>query len=654
MAAAFHQFLFYNETTFGGLVIGLFAIATLQVMSHIMTQKKARRIYYPIIIAIIGFVGAGLFYLIDPSLFNVLIDKFKTLAPSSHTMTIMEAQPLLTGLHMSNLTNHRIWSYFTTGLIMVPVAFLMITSSAMRNSKIGKWSFFSWLGIAALTVIIDQVTSMPWQMYMVEGLAIIALYVCFEKSSDKIILLLWSFVTLLALLSQTRYAYYYAINVALLSSYTLWKMPGWISSSFRLTSRSWLWLVGWTAPIIITLIIDKTTFISVPSIIYIIEGIAIIVWIAYKALSPGLKENPIADKRKARAAKKRGEAPIEQNAFRYLKPKYLAVTLSIIVIFSLTVYPNLIYGTYDHNEWSPKQSATLYLPYHPYGPNTDWYEALTWMKNNTPDPFGNDSFYYSLYKAPADGQPYAYPASAYGVMSWWDYGHWITRIAHRLPNANPFQGGIGGTASNGSIIPGASTFMTAQDEATASSIMDTLDSRYVAIDYETAWAKYHTMIVWSGKNESDFYEAWYQDSITGEISTHQTSSTGNVYMLFYPAYYQSMCARLYNFGAGAAVPNNSTWVLSYTEETDTNGGKFKKLTSAANNGNPFSTYEEAAAFINDHPGYVIVGTNPFVSPIPLESLKEYKLIHSSPSVVIQSDDTSISYVEIFEYTSYAK
>jgi asparagine N-glycosylation enzyme membrane subunit Stt3 len=334
----------------------------------------------------------------------------------------------------------------------------------------------------------------------------------------------------------------------------------------------------------------------------------------------------------------------------------LAVTLSVIVIFSLTIYPNLIYGTYDHNEFSPKQSATLYLPYHPYGPNTDWYEALTWMKGNTPDPFGDDSFYYSLYQKPAAGETYDYPDSAYGVMSWWDYGHWITRIAHRIPNANPFQSGIGGTASNGSIIPGASTFMTAQDEETASSIMDSLDSRYVVIDYETAWPKYHTMVVWSGKNESDFYEYWYRDPATDQLRMYENPdpSLSPEILLFLPSYYQSMCARLYNFGTEAVVPASSTWVISYTWQTSENGEHYKVLTDVANNQTAFATYEEAAAFINANPGYVIVGTDPFVSPIPLEALKEYKLIHSSPGIVVQIGNTNISYVNIYEYTGYKK
>jgi len=341
--------------------------------------------------------------------------------------------------------------------------------------------------------------------------------------------------------------------------------------------------------------------------------------------------------------------------FKYLRPRYVSIALSIVIIFFLTVYPNLIYGTYNSNGWSPKNSATLFLPYHPYGPNGDWHEALTWMKDNTPDPFGNPDAYYDLYTTPASGESYDYPESAYGVMSWWDYSHWITRIAHRLPNANPFQGGIGGPGPNGSVIPGASIFMTAQNESYASEIMDVLDSRYVVIDYETAWPKYHTMITWSGKNQSDFYENWYRES-NGELRWYENPDPklSPEIQIFYPTYYQSMCARLYNFGTEAVVPNNSTWVLSYTWQTTENGERYKLLTDVANNQTPFATYEEAAAFIKDHPGYVIVGTNPFVSPIPLEALQEYKPIHFSPSIVIQNGNTSLYYVEIFEYTGYKK
>ena len=604
MSSIFSRFLIFSDFMFVALVMGTLAICALSALSLIMSHRKIRRIYYPIAIVVLGFIGAGLFYLIDPSTFNSTVGRLSTFVPSSRLLTIMEAQPLLTGFNMSHLMDHRVWSYFTTGLFMVPTAFLIIIYSAVKREKLGKWLFVAWIGIVMLTVIVDQMTSMPWQIYVVEGMAIIALYSYFEKSSTRIILLVWCFLTLLLLIAQTRFAYYFAINVALLSGYLLWRIPGWITQILS--------LLHW-------------------------------------------KEAHIEDKGKTRAERKRAKAKEEQPTFRYLRPKYVSGALSIVIIFFLTVYPNLIYGTYNHNGWSPKNSATLYLPYHPYGPNEDWHEALTWMKDNTPDPFGNPDFYYDLYTAPAPGESYAYPASAYGVMSWWDYGHWITRIAHRIPNANPFQSGIGGLGPNGSVIPGASIFMTAQDEATASWVMDELDSKYVVIDYETAWPKYHTMIVWSGKNESDFYENWYRES-NGELRCYENPNPklSPEIQVFYPAYYQSMCARLYNFGTEAVMPNNSTWVISYTWQTTENGERYKLLTDVANNQTPFATYEEAATFIKDHPAYVIVGTNPFVSPIPLEALQEYKPIHFSPSIVIQNGNTSLSYVEIFEYTGYKK
>jgi len=687
MISPFSKFLLFGKPMYIALPICVLAVCFCSGISRVMSHLRIKLIYYPIAIVVLIFIGVGFLYLIDKSLYHSLIDQFNYLKPHATSMTIMEAQPFFGDFHVSNLIGHRAWSYFTTGLFLTPIAFLIIIYSAYKKHPIGKWLFLGWIVIILLTVVIDQKTAMPWQLYAAEGIIALLLYSFLENSSTKIILLIWSFLIVWALLTQTRFAYYSAINVVLLSSYIIWKMPGWISSVFRYTSKRWAWLACWITVIIIILIIDKRTFISLPKIIYVLEGIALAAWIGYKALLTEPKTKSVADKRKDRAAKKRGEHFEKQKELRYLKPGLICALLSVIVIFSITIYPNFIYGgTYDQHRYSdqpcynlsntdfcPSCAASLYLPYHPYGPNSDWYEALAWMRSvnsstgqlNTPDPFGEDalyingsdypnSFYYSLYQKPASGETYDYPDSAYGVMSWWDYGHWITRIGRRLPNANPFQSGIGGTAPDGTIVPGASIFMTAQNETEASSIMDALDSRYVAIDYETAWPKYHTMIVWSGKNETDFYENWYREP-NGELRwyEHPDPNREPEITLFYTAYYQSMCARLYNFGTQAVVPNNSTWVISSTWQTSKNGERYKVLTDVAND-KPFATYEEAVEYIQNHPGYVIVGTHPFVSPIPLEPLNEYRLIHSSPSTVIRIGNTICYYVEIFEYTGYKK
>ncbi|MGB7531951.1 MAG: hypothetical protein WA977_03085 [Halobacteriota archaeon] len=94
-------------------------------------------------------------------------------------------------------------------------------------------------------------------------------------------------------------------------------------------------------------------------------------------------------------------------------------------------------------------------------------------------------------------------------MSWWDYGHVITLYAHRIPNSNPFQGGIGGTNENGSISPGACTFFVSSNEEEANWILDELGTRYVISDLEMAdaWGicswlgrtpKFGAITVWAG------------------------------------------------------------------------------------------------------------------------------------------------------------
>ena len=70
----------------------------------------------------------------------------------------------------------------------------------------------------------------------------------------------------------------------------------------------------------------------------------------------------------------------------------------------------------------------------------DWFDASEWMRYNTPEP---DLDYYELYEIPEDGV-WQYGPNDYGVMSWWDYGHVIEYVAQRIPNANPYQQGIGG------------------------------------------------------------------------------------------------------------------------------------------------------------------------------------------------------------------
>jgi len=168
-------------------------------------------------------------------------------------------------------------------------------------------------------------------------------------------------------------------------------------------------------------------------------------------------------------------------------PRYLAKNagyiLLAILLVAILVYP-----------WGPAPLALKQAKY-TGGPGAQWYNSLEWMRYNTPDPAPDPAVfsYYGPYVRPPRGEPYPYPDTAYGVMSWWDYGFWIETIGHRIPNANPFQSGVGGGEEQ---RPGAATFFTAESEAEANEIADTLGVKYVVSDVEMATGKFHAIAAW--------------------------------------------------------------------------------------------------------------------------------------------------------------
>jgi len=274
---------------------------------------------------------------------------------------------------------------------------------------------------------------------------------------------------------------------------------------------------------------------------------------------------------------------------KFMQPRgaWIRVIVVGIAIFFLVLYPNI-----GKVEVLAKQQYIM---------TRGWYNSMLWLKDNSPEPFGDPDFYYELYP-PRD--EFEYPETAYGVMSWWDYGYFIMQIAHRIPNANPGQTGA----------REAGKFFTAQNETAANQVADELGVKYVVIDNAMATGKFYAMVDWAGGNLSDFYDYYYQPAQDG----------GQWGMLYYPGYYNSTVARLYHFDGQAVTPAESI-VISYEEKSIGEGGAYKEIT----NGWTFSTYEEAQAFVGNQTSgnYRIVGTNPSKSPVPLEELASYERVY---------------------------
>lgn len=491
------------------LIIALLAPALLSIISRLMTRREVKPAYYPLTLIALGLASLAIFHVVNPSLLGTMVAQFSIFTPARASLTVLEVQPIL----------------FPGGDFSLSVAWGSFTTS-----------FF--LGFISLGILI---------------------YFTIKRGeADKTLFLVWSLMVLAATLGQRRFAYYFAVNVALLAGYF-----------------SWL----------------------------------ILQFAGFKELIAEPVETPrIVKKKKAKVKKRR------KGGFRITTSHIYMAFGVIFIVYLLAFFPKWDNCTVRMSIATASQAQ--------FAPSNAWCESLSWLKDNTADPFGDPDFYYQLHET-----PFHYPDTAYGVTAWWDYGYWIARIGHRIPNSNPAQAGAG-------IV--AKLFIT-QDEDSASGITNKLNSKYVVIDHATATVKFHALPAWAARSEEEFYDVYYLP---------QNSKLAPV-LLFYPEYYRSLVIRLYNFDGSEVIPQSST-VISYKERISREGEPYKEITSSQS----FPSYEEAEAYVlsQESDNYRIVSNNPFISPVPLEALEHYKLIHSSETSMMQPGVGMISEVKIFEYT----
>jgi len=469
-----------------------------------------------------------------------MLGAFGIFVPSEVARTTIEVQPLLSP--QGDFSTRVAWGNFTTSFFLV------------KGWPIPGLSLISLLFLIFLKPLFVK-----------------------RVSAEEVLLVVWSLVILAATLGQRRFAYYFAVNVVLLTSY-----------------------LSVLVYYVIRYIIDylgskRTDYMSWQ----------ILEFAGFKELMTRPVElSSRAERKRARLEKGREARPTIN---------YTSIFLWVIVIFFLVFFWNIHWAT-----TTAKQAR--------FAPTDGWMSSLTWLKENTPDPFGNPNYYYELREPLPPGGSYNYPESAYGVTAWWDYGYWISRIAHRLPNANPSQDPV--------AITNVAAFFLSQDENSAEEIIQELDSSYIIIDYLTATGKFWAVATWLEREPTEFFDIYYLPQ----------ENTQRQYI--YPEYYRSLSIRLYNFD-GKAVTPESTLVISYQERVSNDGKVFKEVTSEKE----FDSYEEAEAYLlsQESANYRIVSDNPFVSPVPLEALKHYKLIHGSDFGVVVPDAGKVPEVKIFEY-----
>ena len=170
-----------------------------------------------------------------------------------------------------------------------------------------------------------------------------------------------------------------------------------------------------------------------------------------------------------------------------------------------------------------------------------------------------------------------------------------------------------------------------------------------------ATGKFYAMAEWAGRSANEFYQGYF-----APVSSDALQPV----VLYYPTYYNSTVARLYNFDGEAVVPSaNSTIDISWEWKTGKellNSG-YKVIIYSVDRVVPinegaqynvivgyqfFSSYEEAETYVSAQQSgnYDIGGLNPFATIVPLEELSSYERVYPDPEVT-----TSTTTVKIFEY-----
>ncbi|RJT05322.1 oligosaccharyl transferase, archaeosortase A system-associated [Halococcus sp. IIIV-5B] len=276
-----------------------------------------------------------------------------------------------------------------------------------------------------------------------------------------------------------------------------------------------------------------------------------------------------------------------------------------------------------------------------------WDGALEWLNTSTPaeGTYGgadNEMGYYERYDRTDD---FDYPDGSYGVMSWWDYGHWITVLGHRIPVANPFQ----------QNAHEAANFLLAPNESRANQIATTPEGegdRYVMIDWrmgDVAGGALYTVPY-----------TWYNDgpiSLADDVFVVANQTSGSQFVAYNQRHYETMRTRLYAFHGSAIEPEPV--VIDYDTTQATSSGVQARVTSGNHpTVREFDTMSDARAYVRNDSTSQIGGVGKY-SEEYVPALQHYRLVNATEtsgllssqsfyqSLINQNQSTGLSPNELY-------
>lgn len=419
-----------------------------------------------------------------------------------------------------------------------------------------------------------------------------------SRDTRFIFLLVWSILMAIATIQHRRFEYYFAINFALLSGVAV----------------SWIFSTFWG---------DVLSYLRSKYQNHTVSG---------QGLPDTDEKEKSHDRKKSHKKAYLTKELGKKNKRRRENLNFL--TLLKILAISLTVLFAALFVVYTVNNDlayadNPKQFMT----------DPSWVETLLWLKENTP-PTGVD--YFGEY----DKTSFTYPKETYGIMAWWDYGHYITFIAERIPNTNPFQDNLVGST-------GVAAFYIAENEATAEKILSQTRSRFILTDTRIVSQKFHAIAEWYNSTSGiQPYRKWLYFPDRENIQQFKAIAFNT------PEYYRTVIARLH-LNDGSATDPTTAYYIEYKESA---GLIYPQV--IASEEIEVSAGMQKAELFNSHalPGTeAAVLSSQVLYPLEyLPALRHFRLVHESTGdstgVYAEESDTRLRatpLIKVFEYVQGA-
>jgi len=258
-----------------------------------------------------------------------------------------------------------------------------------------------------------------------------------------------------------------------------------------------------------------------------------------------------------------------------------------------------------------------------------WQDSLDWMEDNAPpegtyaNPNGEPMEYYGTFERTDD---FDYPAGAYGVMSWWDYGHWITAEGEAIPNANPFQ-----QNSND-----AARYLLTQSEEESLAVLEDIDeddaqTRYVMVDWKMVQTESLSPVRGKFFAPPTFVDgvgrSTYFTRVLATDRLRQSGLFGSTLAIRHKqAYYNSTMVRLYLYHGSAKSPEPYVVDWQGREQALGNGETFVRPPQDGAPVKLFDNMSAAREFAEGDESAQVGGIGPH-PPERVPALKHYRLVH---------------------------